>query len=233
MKRGMAGSAKAVEIVEPGSPPEGRVARRRAMVRKRLLEVAERLMDERGVDGVTIDDIADAADIARRSFYHHFASKHEVLVPIARARTKTLNRRIDRLVATIDDPADVMATAMRHALRETAADPLCRWFILYSGLPHERLAEGMGESGVRDMIRAVEAGRFHVGNPEVVRLLLSGTFVAVASARVEGHLDDEDIDDAVEHLLRMFGLNVTEAHSIAHRRLRRLPAGNTSTVESR
>jgi len=202
---------------------EGRVARRRAKVRERLLEVAERLMDERGVDGVTIDDIADAADIARRSFYHYFESKYEILVPIARARTIALNRRIDRLVATIEDPAEVMATAMRHAFREIADDLLCRWFILHSGLPHERLAEGMGESGMRDTLRAIEAGRFHVGNPEAVRFLLSGAFVSVVSARVEGKRDDEDVDDAVEHLLRMFGLKITEAHDIAHRRLRRLP----------
>jgi AcrR family transcriptional regulator len=190
-------------------------------------------MDERGVDGVTIDDSADAADIARRSFYHYFDSKHEILVPIARARTKALHRRIDRLDATLADPADVMATAMRQALRGLADDPLCRWFVLYSGLPHERLSDGMGESGVRDTLRAIEAGRFNVDNHQVMRLLLSGAFVAVASARVEGKLDDRDLDDAVEHLLRMFGLNVSEAHDIAHRRLRRLPRDSQqSTVDT-
>lgn len=201
----------------------GRVARRRAKVRERILRVAERLMTTRGVDAVTIDDITDAADIARRSFYHHFDGKHEVLVPIARARTKALNRRIDRLVATIADPAEGMATAMRHALREISADPLCRWFVLHSGLPHERIYEGMGESGMRDVHRAVEGGRFHVGNAEVLRLLVSGAFVAVLSARVAGRLGDDDLDDVVEQLLRLFGLGPDEARGIAHRRLRRLP----------
>jgi AcrR family transcriptional regulator len=221
-KRNGAKRLNAIEADEPDLP-EGRVARRRAKARERLLEVAEELMDQRGVDGVTIDDIADGADIARRSFYHHFESKYEILVPISRARTKSLSRRIDRLVATIEDPAEVMATAMRHALREIADDPLCRWFILHSGLPHERLAEGMGESGMRDTQRAIEAGRFQVENAEVVRLLLSGAFIAVASARAEGKMLDRDVDDAVEHLLRMLGLSVGEAHDIAHHRLRRLP----------
>ena len=64
--------------------PAGRVARRRAQARQRILDAAEKLMAERGVDGVTIDEIANAADIARRSFYHHFESKYDVLVPIAR-----------------------------------------------------------------------------------------------------------------------------------------------------
>jgi len=206
------------------SPPPGRVAKRRAKVRERILQVAERLITKRGVDGVTIDDITNAADIARRSFYHHFDGKHELLVPIARARTKALNRRLDRLIATIADPADGMATAVRHALREISADPLCRWFVLHSGLPHERIYEGMGESGMRDVQRAVDAGRFHVDNPEVVRLLVSGAIVAVVSARVEGRLTDDDLDDAVEQLLCLFGVERDEARAITHRPLRSLPA---------
>jgi len=203
--------------------PEGRVARRRARLRERILEVAEALITERGVEGVTIEDIAEAADIARRSFYHHFESKYDMLVPIARARTRALNRRIDRVIATIEDPAEVMATAIRLAFRGISADPLCSWFLLHSGLPHERLYEGMGESGMRDAQRAIEAGRFRVENPELIRVLVSGAFVAVLSARVDGRLDAGDLDDAVEHLLRLFGLDVDEAHEIAHRRLRRLP----------
>jgi AcrR family transcriptional regulator len=207
-----------VEMHE-ATAPEGRVARRRAQVRQRILDVAEKLIAERGVDGVTVDEIADAADIARRSFYHHFESKHEILIPIARARTRALTRRIDGSIAAIDDPAEIVASAMRHGLRQITADPLCRWFILYSGLPQERLYEGMGESGVRDTIRAVEAGRFRIDNVGVARLLLSGAFVAVLSARVAGRLDDGDLDDAVEHLLRLCGLHTAEAHDIAHRPL--------------
>jgi AcrR family transcriptional regulator len=204
-----------------GAP--GRVARRRAAVRRRILEAADALVTARGVDAVTIDNVTAAADIARRSFYHHFRTKHEILIPIARARTETLTRRIDRLVARIADPAEGMATALRHAFRAIPADPLCRWFIRRSGLPPEQLYEGMAESGMRDAERAVEAGRFHVARPEVVRTLVSGAFVAVVSARTDGRMDNDDVDEAVEYLLRLFGLTRADAHDLAHRPLRRLP----------
>ena len=207
----------------PIPAPQGRVARRRAEVRRRILEAAEELMTERGVDAVTIDEIADASDIARRSFYHHFSTKHDVLVPIARARTKALNRRIDRLVAEIEDPAEVMATAMRHALRAITRDPLCRWFVLSSGLPHQRVQEGLGESGARDALRGLQTGRFRFTNPHVVHLLLAGAFVAILGARAEKALDDADVDDAVEYLLRLLGVESGEARDLAHRTLRPLP----------
>ena len=207
----------------PDPATGGRVARRRAQVRQRILDVAERLIAQHGIDHVTVDAIAETADIARRSFYHHFASKHEVMIPIARERTKSLNRRIDRRIKNLEDPAEVMATGIRYGLREMSRDPLCRWFVLHSGLPQERLADGMGKSGARDAASAIKAGRFYVANDRVINLLVSGAFLAALRARVEERLDDDDLDDAVEYLLRMFGLDINEAHDIAHRPLRPLP----------
>jgi AcrR family transcriptional regulator len=213
--------------------PVGRVAIRRAKARERILETAERLFTARGFDAVTVDDIAEEADIARRSFYHHFESKHEVMVPIARERTKSLNRRIDRTIAALEDPAEVMASGIRYGLREISADPLCRWFVLHSGLPQERLYEGMGESGMRDAGLAVEAGRFSVANQEVLQLILVGAFLSVVSARVEGRLGDDDLDDSVELLLRTFGLEAAEAREIAHRPLKPLLAEPRKTKKKK
>ena len=131
-------------------------------------------------------------------------------------------------MAAIADPAEVVATAMRHGLRALVRDDLCRWFLLSSGLPQQRLQEGLGESGMRDVQGGVERGRFHVRNAAVARLLVTGAFVAVLGARAEGTLADADADDAVEHLLRLLGIGVSEARDIAHRPLRPLAREKTS-----
>ncbi len=199
------------------------MARRRARVREQLLEAAERLMAARGVDDVTIDEITAEADIARRSFYHHFESKNDLLGPIARRRARDLNRAIDLLVETMDDPAEALATGIRHGLRGFTRDPLCEWLILRSGLPTERLFEGVGESGMRDAARGVETGRFHVESDEVAKRIFAGAFVAALSARGEEKLDDHDLDIAAEHLLRLLGLARDEAARMAHQRLPPLP----------
>ena len=111
----------------PDSGQPGRVERRRARVRQRILEAVEKLTQSRGVDVVTIEDITEAADVARRTFYHYFESKNDVVVPIARARTRELNRRIDRAVEGVEDPAEVISIALRHTLRSMPEDPLCAW----------------------------------------------------------------------------------------------------------
>ena len=203
----------------PAGRQPGRVERRQARVRQRILEVVEELTEARGIDGVTIDDIAEAADVARRTFYHYFESKHDVLVPIARARTRALNRRIDRSVENVDDPAELIAIALRHTLRSMPEDPLCAWFIFRSGLPQQRLLEVIGESGQRDVGRGTESGRFAIANEAAMRSLLSGAMIGALSGRLEGALDDADLDDAVEYLLRLLGVPSAEAKEIAHRPL--------------
>jgi AcrR family transcriptional regulator len=213
----MMAKPRTAEAPEKRQP--GRVERRRARVRQRILEVAEELTRSRGVGGVTIEDITESADVARRTFYHYFDSKHDVLVPIARARTRELNCRIDRVVEDVDDPADVVSIALRHTLRSLPEDPLCAWFIFSSGLPQQRLLEGIGESGRRDVSRGIETGRFTLANAAAANSLLGGAVIGALSGRLEGTLDDADLDDAVEYLLRLLGISDREARDIAHRPL--------------
>ncbi len=196
-----------------------RVERRQARVRQRILEVTEALTHSHGVETVTIEDITEAADVARRTFYHYFDSKNAALVPIARKHTKALNRRIDRTVAQIDDPAELISVALRHTLRSMPEDPLCAWFIFSSGLPQNRLREGIGESGYRDVERGIESGRFAVDNHRAVATLMSGAVIGALAERLEGKLSDEDLDDSVEYVLRLLGVPAEEARDIAHRQL--------------
>ena len=62
-----------------GKTPTPRVARRRAETRRRVLVEAARLFAELGIDGVTLTDVADAADISRGTLYSHFGSKEELV----------------------------------------------------------------------------------------------------------------------------------------------------------
>ena len=61
-----------------GSPP-GLRERKRQQTRERLSRAAMALFLERGFEATTLDDIAAAADISRRSFFHYFESKEDVV----------------------------------------------------------------------------------------------------------------------------------------------------------
>ena len=65
--------------IEPATAAPGLRERKRQQTRERLTQVAMALFLERGFEATTLDDIASAADISRRSFFHYFASKEDVV----------------------------------------------------------------------------------------------------------------------------------------------------------
>jgi AcrR family transcriptional regulator len=67
---------------DPTPPPsqrEGLRARKQRQTRQRIAEAGLRLFLENGFDATTLDAIADAADISRRTFFHYFESKEAIL----------------------------------------------------------------------------------------------------------------------------------------------------------
>jgi AcrR family transcriptional regulator len=53
--------------------------RKKQRTRERIVEAAFALFEERGFDGTTIADIAEAAEIAPRTFFSYFPSKDDVV----------------------------------------------------------------------------------------------------------------------------------------------------------
>jgi TetR/AcrR family transcriptional repressor of nem operon len=53
--------------------------------RDRILHAAERTILARGYPGTTVDEICDAADVSKGSFYHHFDSKEALGLAVLEA----------------------------------------------------------------------------------------------------------------------------------------------------
>ncbi|GAB3151524.1 TetR/AcrR family transcriptional regulator [Micromonospora sonneratiae] len=92
----------------------GRRDRKKQQTRAALITAALRLVSERGVDAVTVEDISDAADVSSRTFFNYFSCKNEALTGDA---IRDNHRLLERLAAV---PADVPTIgAVRLALEET------------------------------------------------------------------------------------------------------------------
>ena len=81
--------------------------RRKQETRRALRRAALRLVSERGLEAVTVQDIADAADVSTRTFFNHFACKQDALIVADLHRMDALR---DTLAAQPPDaaPLDVL-----------------------------------------------------------------------------------------------------------------------------
>lgn len=99
------------------APAAGLRERKREQTRQRLTEVALKLFLANGYEATTLDDIAAAAEISRRSFFHYFASKEDVVVAWQ-------DRSAEAMTAAIAErPADEsMITAAENAILTMTRD---------------------------------------------------------------------------------------------------------------
>lgn len=90
--------------------PEGLRERKKQRTREQIVEAAMRLFAERGYHATTIAEIAEAADVAPRTFFSYFPSKEAVVF-------HDVDRNLDGLAGVLRD----------RLPGETAFDALRRW----------------------------------------------------------------------------------------------------------
>ncbi len=92
--------------------------RKKARTRRAIRDAAFRLFAERGYEATTVADIAEAADIAPRTFFAYFPSKEDVVYDDSEA----VLVRFEEVLAT--RPAGMTAIdGMRTWIAEVAQDP--------------------------------------------------------------------------------------------------------------
>lgn len=198
-------------------PPEGRVARRQRRNREALIQAARVIMSEKGVDGATMLEIAEAADVGAGTVYNYFKSKDELAIAVLEEMMHDLAQRIERVTDTFDDPAQVYAYGVRTVLENATQDVRWRQLLNRSEVIADATFRRMGPFAIRDMQTATAAGRFHVQDAALVWRLVTHAIVGVSLAITTGQLSPTVIDETVVRLLCMTGIGEEGARELAAR----------------
>lgn len=197
---------------------EPRIDRRRVRTRTALLHAGQRLFAARSVDGVSIDDIVGAADVAKGSFYNHFPDKDALAQTLADEARRQVEALAARMGEGVADPAERVARALCGFMREAVERPegsrLASRLFQGAAIPDLPM-----DRGVRADIQAgIGAGRFS-GVPLEAGVLMAVGTVQIGVARV---LDGDAVGQAPAlardlgfALLRGLGLETASARQVA------------------
>ena len=213
-------------------PPRG--ARRKRETRARLLDATLRLVAEKGLEGVTINEITEAADVGFGSFYNHFESKEGIFIALIEWLFGEFANTLDRLAADVSDPAEVIAVSVRHTLMRAYSEPVWGRLLIREGLSTRALNRGLGQQLRRDGERGIAEGRFVVEDHfmcllSVIGIILAGIAAelhfavlskrAVRKRRALRSSEEEFAERTAAIVLQAYGLEAVEAESIARRPL--------------
>lgn len=195
----------------------GRVARRREKNREALLRAAGVVMSERGVDGATMLEIAERADVGAGTVYNYFKSKEELAIAVLEEMMHSLALRIEQTTKGFTDPAQVYAYGVRTVLETATADVRWKQLLSRSEVIADALFRRMGPFAIRDLRRASDAGRFQISNPELIWRMTTHAIVGISLAITTGDVSQTATDEIVVRLLCMTGIGADAALELAKR----------------
>jgi len=173
---------------------QSRVGRRRSTSRHQITDVAIALFAERGFDEVSVDDVAEAAGIARRTLFRYYPSKNAIPWGDFDAHLQHLRG----LLAAVD-PAVPMERALRDALLafntfDESEQPRQRLRMQVILRTTELQAYSMTMyAGWREVIAEFVAARCGTKPDDLAPQAVAWALLAVSLSAYEHWLDDESV----------------------------------------
>lgn len=97
--------------------------RKRQETQRRITDAGICLFVEKGIDATTLDEIATMAGISRRTFFHYFRSKDDILLFLQQGMGEMIAERI-RQAGDATSPVEAIRSAVIAACAEIPADDM-------------------------------------------------------------------------------------------------------------
>lgn len=174
--------------------PQSRVGRRRSTTPEHITDVALELFTARGFAEVSVDDVAQAAGIARRTLFRYYASKNAILWGDFDAHLAHLQELLDRV-----DPKVRMGEALRVALLAFNTFDECetvrhrqRMRVILETAELQAYSMTM-YAGWREVMAGFVAHRLSVKTTDPRPQTVAWTMLGVALSAYEHWLSDESV----------------------------------------
>ena len=138
---------------QTNSENNGRRERRRQETHARIFETAMRLFAERGFANTPVEDITEAADVAKGTFFNYFPTKEAILEALAERQLGVVKAAEERS-RTAASVRPVLLEMIHNLAERPSRSQLLLRSLMGVALTHNSLSNFLG--------RVLEGGRVHV-----------------------------------------------------------------------
>ncbi|MCB0968211.1 MAG: TetR/AcrR family transcriptional regulator [Ilumatobacter sp.] len=157
--------------------------------RQRILDAAIDLFGARGVDAVSLDEIARAVGVRKQTVLYWFPSKDELLDAVLEAVAAELHLAIEAAIRSADDdPLDridaVIEAVFRPAVRRPSLLGLVREMSRLPAARADRLrsnVQPLVDRGTEYLALEMDKGRLRRGDPGLIAALAYSTVTGIAT----------------------------------------------------
>jgi AcrR family transcriptional regulator len=147
---------------------------RRDRTRLALVRAGQKLFAERPIDIVSIDDIVQAADVGRGSFYNHFTDKDEFEREIVAEARREMEAAIAAATASESDPALRTVLGFCVSIRFAHEHPARARLVVRQFIRGGYMTSDLNEGVLSDVSAGILARRFTVATAEIGVLTVLG-----------------------------------------------------------
>jgi len=172
-----------------------RRGRKRLATRQKISDVATRLFMKRGFDNVTVDEIAEAADVSRMTVFNHFSRKEDMFFDL-------------------DDEGreELMASLQKRAAGTSPVEAVRRF--AHWAMAEKRPYVRFSEAGTEQFLETIQASEALKARARAIRDELTDMLTVGLAAAAGCRLPDPAASLAASLLVATWVVAALEAHRI-------------------
>lgn len=174
--------------------------------RSRLIKAGREVVSEKGLNASTIQDITEAADVGRGSFYNFFGTKDELVETIISDHVNLLLRMQSRCVDRFADPAIALAAVIRYGFEIEFNNRSVARFTVQTQSIGGPFYQKFHDATFDLVERGRATGVFVVSSSEISVVAIASLMLGTIQAILIGRLPSDCTGSVVEGILRLLGV---------------------------
>ncbi len=203
-------------MTETATQPANRQSRRKQKTRHKLLEAANQVFLEKGIEDTTVTDITETADMAYGTFYNYFKSVGDVVPVVAEEILENCKQQIAELQSQQDDPVKRIAISINKLFTSVMSEPAIKWLTQRPNIMADELARVVTDDAFEDIQSGVNSGDFKPPcGGDTLRTFCTWAFTGVMhEAAINPDKLQQHTQDITLIYLRVLGVDDNKAQTI-------------------